>query len=258
LGHLGIYVRQASFSNTFQGKVLADFAVKELKAKRALIVVAADCAYCETLADAFAHSLEDGGGTVVKRVSLLSQEQDVGSHFDSLDPKTFDVVMIPDHEVTSERIISALVKRGIQQPFLGGDGWRNLANKPFGTENQFKAYMVTHWHPTLRTVRNQKFIRDYRSRYGKSPTDSAALAYDSFYLIAKALMTLNRFDRQSLAKAMSKIRVFDGVTGHFVYPAGQGAPLKTALLLKEGKNGFEIMRMINPDPEKIVVETSLQ
>jgi len=247
LGRSGIYVRQASFPSAYQGKILAKFATQDLRAKRALIVTAVDCSYCQILAEAFESELKRYGGQVTQKINLLTDDREIDPLFASLDVDSFDVVMVPNHELTSVRIITAMLKRGIRKPYLGGDGWRKLGSQLLGAGRHFEGYMLAHWHPSTKDKRSLDFVRKYRKKNGLVPTDSAVLVYDALQLLGKALIKISQYNRVSLAEGLATISSFQGVSGKYIYPAGSGSPYKTVMVLKSGEKGFEIFRNIEPE-----------
>lgn len=252
LTSFGCNVRQSTFVNSYQGQVIAQLAWKALRGRRVLSVVAADCAYCEDLAKGFERKFSALGGKVAKTISILADELELESKLALAREVDFDVVFVPNHELTSARVISTLVRLGIQKPFLGGDGWRTLGKDFFqkpGHES-VEAYMTAHWHPTLSTHKSKEFVSTYKKRFGHIPTDSAVLAFDTVTLLGKAIENIpkgNAVDRAALSKAIQSIRSFDGVSGRFFFPFASTAPLKTAILLKSSPQGFVINHVLEPE-----------
>lgn len=76
LGTFGAYVHLGSFSNGYMGRTLAWFATQKLKAKKAALVVAEDCAYCADLANAFETEFSQRNGTVLIRLGVLESQKD--------------------------------------------------------------------------------------------------------------------------------------------------------------------------------------
>jgi branched-chain amino acid transport system substrate-binding protein len=101
LGEFGSYVHLGAFNNKFQGKVLAAQIAKEkLKAKKALVIFAEDCAYCTDLASAFEIDFKIKNG-VVDKISILSTETDFTALAEKVRTYQADVVLVPNHELLS-------------------------------------------------------------------------------------------------------------------------------------------------------------
>lgn len=248
LGTFGSFVHQGSFNNSYQGEVLARFAVDKLHCKKAALIVVADCAYCVDLATAFIKKYQAAGGKIVKNISVLSEDKDLEHTLFQLDPNVIDTIIVPNHELTSARIITTLLKRGIFKPYLGGDGWRTLGKDFFKQDfsKEFQGYMVAHWHLNSTKPQSQEFVREYQKNFGTLPTDSAALAYDGMMLMGDALSKMNRYDRPSVEQALNNITSFDGVTGPFIFSEPNKAPKKAVIIMKSSGKGFVADQVLEP------------
>lgn len=242
------FVHLGSFDNKFQGKVLAQIAHKKLKAKKALMVFSSDCAYCTDLASAFETEFESGGGNAVSRIAILNTDTDfsgVADKIKSLDP---DVILVPNHELLSARIIAALVDKGIKKPFLGGDGWGNNGDQFTKTLNGRKidGYSVSHWFPENPAPKSKAFMAKYQKRFGKMPNDTAVLSYDSMSIVIKALLDSQNLERPSIEVALQKIKSFEGVTGKFDYSRSP-APKKDLVLLKADPDMYRFVKVVKAE-----------
>jgi len=250
IGKMGRYVHTACFNNTFMGKTLAQVAWKRLKAHKAAIVVAVDCAYCADLAQGFEREFRALGGEITVRTEILESDKDFSSVVDSLKrnpSKTYDVILIPNQELSSALVIGEILKAGINKPFLGGDGWGDVGSEFFKVigKSDLNGYSVSHWHPELKAPRSIKFAKEFEKEFGKQPNDTAVLAYDGMMLMIEALFHTKSHTRQGLEEALNGIKDFDGVTGHTHFMTGS-APLKSLTLLSAKNTAFTPIEMINP------------
>lgn len=251
LGNFGKFVHTGSFSNSYQAEILAELAFRGLSLKRAAIVVAADCAYCQDLAAAFSKHFSEIGGTVVDSFQVLQEQTDFDAVFKNFTGDKYDFVFAPNQEFTSGRIVKALFDAGFHKPFLGGDGWRQLGGMMFTEtyQGKFQGYMTAHWHPDLATRISGNFKTEFEKKFGTTPTDSAALSFDSMMWLGSALSNLSDFSREAVEKELSDTNDFSGVTGQFIF-SETGAPRKSILILKAGSNDFKIDRIIEPTAAK--------
>jgi branched-chain amino acid transport system substrate-binding protein len=247
LSKMGQYIHLGCFDNSFMGTTLADVASKKLKAKRAAIVVAADCAYCQDLARAFEERFKKIGGAIVHRQEVLESDKDFTSTIEALKQQDFDVILVPNQELNSARIISALLQAKINRPFLGGDGWGNVGDEFFSVigKQEFKGYSVSHWHVDQKNPRSTKFFADYLNKFGKGPNDTSVLAYDTTLYVIEALLKTHNFSREGLEQALQSITYFQGVTGEFHYNKNS-APKKSLVLLEVNRSKFKVVEQINP------------
>jgi branched-chain amino acid transport system substrate-binding protein len=250
IGSLGQYVHQACFDNAFMGETLATVAKKRLKAKRAVVIAAADCAYCTDLSSAFTKQFENGGGKVVASLSVLQNDKNFDSVIDQLKSVEFDTVLIPNQELLSARIIAALNAKGIHKPFLGGDGWGNVGEEFFGIlgKQEISGYSTSHWHPEESSTLSKRFTQKYKAKFGKLPNDTSVLAYDSMSLLIDLIIRTPNRSRAGIEEAFRNLKSYSGVTGKFIF-SRERAPLKSLVLLSVNNSKFQVLDRIEPAQE---------
>ncbi len=243
---IGSYVHMASFTNSFMGQGLANFALTELKAKSAAIVVNAECAYCNDLALAFENQFRSKGGTLTYQIQTLENDKDFSSPIAQLKKRPVDVILVPNYELPSTRIVAALKDAGIDGPFLGGDGWGDVGEEFYKVlgKRTVKAFSVSHWHPDLKTKRSLDFKKKFFKKYKVEPNDTAVLAYDSMKLLIQAILDSKSYTRDAINDSIARIKEYSGVTGEFRYPNAASAPSKSMVLLTAGPTRFQIYKVI--------------
>jgi|GEM_PF-818408 len=262
LGKMGAFVHQGCFDNDFMGNTLARVAREKLKAQKAAIIVAADCAYCQDLARSFEDRFTTSGGKVVVRSEILETDRDFTSSIYLLKKNEVDIILVPNQELNSARVISAVLKAGISKPFLGGDGWGNVGEEFFSVlgGQKLEGYSVSHWHPKMKDKISTQFYRQFTSKFKNPPNDTAVLAYDTTMLTIEALLIMKKKiadqwvklgkeqKRLEMEKALSGIKTFQGVTGQY-FSQEKSAPEKSLVLLKAKTQGFEVLEQIHPHHE---------
>ena len=250
IGKMGSFIHTGCFNNTFMGKTLAHIAWNKLKAKKAAIVVAADCAYCVDLAMGFEKEFTSLGGEITIKKDILESDRDFSSvvaSFKQHPSKNYDVILIPNQEINSAFVISAILKAGINKPFLGGDGWGDVGEKFFSVigSSTLKGYSLSHWHYELKTPETKRFLKAFEKEFHKKPNDSAVLAYDSMSILINSIIAAKTLTRAGLEESINKIKKFDGVTGHFDFIDGS-APQKSSTLLTTKAIKFVPIELIAP------------
>ncbi|MBX9766230.1 MAG: ABC transporter substrate-binding protein [Bdellovibrionales bacterium] len=219
-----------SFSNAEMGQALATIASKTLNAKSVLLVPAVNCAYCADLAKAFEE--ESRGKLKITRVDVLNEETGLEALTSAVSGNQFDAVIVPNHELTSARIIAHLQKQKIKGPFLGGDGWVNADGSGFFqivTDSSFVGYTLAHWHPEATGAEGKSFSISWKKRFGNQPTTDSAMAYTSMRFLIEGILKAKSLTRKDLQKALSSIRQFNGVTGSIEFARTKSKPI---LILK--------------------------
>ena len=247
IGSMGAFVHQGCFDNAFMGETLASVAKRKLKAKKAIIIAAADCAYCTDLSSAFEKEFKENGGQIVASLPILQSDRSFDKIIEKIKGLSFDVVLIPNQELLSARIISALYNAGVKKPFLGGDGWGNVGEEFFGILGKapISGFSTSHWHPEERSEKSKKFAAKYKAQFGKVPNDTSVLAYDSMSLLIEAVLNAKTLSRAGIEDALNNLRTFDGVTGKFIFRKGR-APLKSLVLLSVNSSKFIVSDRIEP------------
>jgi len=238
LNEFDSYIHPTCFNNNLMGKELANLSLNTLKAKKVAIIVAADCSYCVDLSTSFtkrAKELEID----TKVFEILESEVLFDNVIVSLKKEPFDAILVPNHELTSAKIISSITKSGINLPFLGGDGWGNEGKEFFKIINDkaVKGYSITHWHQDDTSDNSTKFVKSYLKRFNKIPNDTAALAYDAMSFLIKAIIKSKVHTRIGLERTLKEQTDFNGVTGKMSFMNGK-SPKKDIVILKAESGSF--------------------
>src|SRR6266571_2668618 len=96
-------------------------------------------------------------------------------------------------------------------------------------------YETRYWSPDLKNPANQKFVTDYKRKYGKLPVFYGAQSYDSIMLIDSAVRAVkgNVKDTKGMVAAMRKAN-FNSLRGPFVYNVNHH-PIQNFYLLRAEK-----------------------
>lgn len=248
--HLGRYVRRLCFDDAFQGRLMAEFAWKDQKAKSIAIVSVSDCAYCQSLRQNFRERYLSLGGHVAADEVILSSDTNFDDLTKKLKGKRIDAVFVPNYERTAARLLPALIDAGISpRVWLAGDGWgttlqlfhRSIGRRPY------KAFAIAHWRPEVKNPLSQKFYAAFRERYQLEPNDTAATTYDGVRLLLEALLKAPVISREALILELEKIRTFSGATGTMSYQEGKRTPDKSAVLVKMTEGRVTTERLLGSD-----------
>jgi len=231
------YVFRACFIDPFQGRVVAKFAMENLGAKKAAVLYDVASEYNKGIADIFKATFEEIGGTVVAFETYTTGDKDFSAQLTKIKDAGPDVVFLPNYYSEVPLQIQQAHRLGIDVPFLGSDSWGSVELITLCGADCEGYYFSTHYAADAATPVATKFIEAYKTTYGVTPDDVAALTYDSFGLLFQALQTAGKIDRQAVRDAMAKIPKYDGVTGSMTFEEGSGDPVKSAVILqvKEGK-----------------------
>ena len=119
----GDYIFRTCFLDSFQGSVMASFALRDLKAKTAVVLTNTGNKYSIGLAKVFIEEYRKAGGKVLMEGEYLEDVTDFKSlliQVNKLKPK---VVFIPGYSKDTGHIMKTTSEMGIKLQYLGGDGW---------------------------------------------------------------------------------------------------------------------------------------
>jgi branched-chain amino acid transport system substrate-binding protein len=240
------YVFRACFIDPFQGRVVAKFALDNLKAKKAAVLYDVASDYNKGIAEFFKQTLESSGGQVVAFETYTTGDKDFSAQLTKIKNAVPEVIFLPNYYSEVPLQIQQAHRLGITTPFLGSDSWGSEELiKLCGTDCE-GYYFSTHYAADAATPVAIKFIEAYKAKYGSTPDDVAALTYDAFGLLWTALKNAGKVDRQAVRDALAKIPKYEGVTGNMQFQEGSGDPIKSAVILQIKGSKFVWFANANP------------
>lgn len=241
------YVFRACFIDPFQGKVGAKFAIENLKAKTAFIMLDQANDYVKGLAEFFEQSFTQMGGTIVGKESYTATDTDFSAILAKVAEAKPDMVYLPDYYQVVNLVTKQAKEKGINVPFMGGDGWDSA---DLDTKAADGGYFTNHYSPYDTRPEVQNFLKAFGAKYknddgtAKVPDALAALAYDATNILLQSIKDAGVDDASKVKDAMAK-GTFDAVSGKITYDQYHN-PIKPATILavKDGTVKFETV--VNP------------
>lgn len=242
----GDYIFRVCYTDPFQGKLLAEFALKTLKAKKIALLSDVAAPYSVGLAQYFREPYLAGGGQIVIEQKYSSHDKDFKAQLTAIKAENPDAIFVPGYYTEAGLIVLQARQLGITVPLFGGDGWEapelieTAGNALEGT------YYSTHYSPEVQTPIVQDFVKKFQARWnGETPDAMAALGYDSAMVLVDAIKRAGTTDSAKLRDAIAATKDLDCVTGKTTLDA-QRNPSKSAVIItvKDGK--FKYVETISP------------
>lgn len=241
---VGDYIFRVCFIDSFQGRIMANFAIQNLKARKAAIMVNSSSRYSEGLASYFREHFVAAGGQIVIEENYLQDEESFSPYLEKIIPVKPDVIFVPGHIVDSGRIIKQARDIGLTVPILGGDGWATSMYDHAGSALDGN-YFSGHWHEKNTTEKSREFVNNY-SESSEIPMDGGtALAYDAVYLFANAVRNAGSFTPSKIRDALAATHEFIGVTGSITFDEF-GDPVKPGIITKFDKGSILYVQSVTP------------
>ncbi|MCP4656724.1 MAG: ABC transporter substrate-binding protein [bacterium] len=242
------YVFRVAFTDPFQGRVLARFAVEELRAPTAAVLYDVADAYSRDVAAAFKQALEAAGGQVVAFESYTTGDQDWSDQLVRIRDRNPGVLFFPslNHDAVAQATQAR--RLGIDATPLGSDSWTMAALTHHPALEG--AFVTQNWHVSAAGASPEAgaFVAAYRRAYHRDPAGGPALTYDALRIFFQAIRSAGRADPESIRDALSQLEDYRGATGRITYRGTGGDPRRPAVIvrIKEGKVIFH--KLVNPEP----------
>jgi branched-chain amino acid transport system substrate-binding protein len=247
----GDYIFRVCFLDPFQGKVLADFATKTLKAKKVAIFTDVKSDYSKGLAKFFKERFVPDGGQVVAELDFNGGDKDFKAELTAIKAANPDAVFIPAYYTDVALICIQAKQLGLTVPIFGGDGWESDELMKIGQDAVEGTYFSTHFAPDFASDNSKKFVADYQKRFKSSdgspklPDSMAALGYDSMMILADAIKRAGTTDGPKVRDALAATKDFDGVTGKTTINEKRDAT-KSAVILQVKGGKLHYVETVNP------------
>jgi branched-chain amino acid transport system substrate-binding protein len=242
---VGNYIFRACYVDSFQGIAMANYAFDTLKARTAALLVDLDMDHSRDVSQVFGREFERKGGKLLKTVTFS------GNHDTSYVPQLTqlrnlkaDVIYSPVYYSKMGTLFKQAKTFQISSQILGTDAWDSpqlfklaagtaagaLLTDPFSYQNPSK------------TV--QDFRNTFKTRYGVEPSSYGALAYDSVFILEKALSKMHwpiegKQLPQAIRDQLAETKDFEGITGKITFDQDRNVSKPEVVILKLNRDGYD-------------------
>lgn len=244
----GNYIFRACYKDSFQGKVVGQFAAKDLKAKTAAILFDKANDYSFGLKSNFEATFTAAGGKVVAE-SYTGDTKDFNAQIAKIKTAKPDVIFLPDYYNTVALIATQLRAAGLTQPLLGADGWDEAVGT--GQAELIGSYFSNHYSEETGSTEIKTFVAAYKARWNDDPNALSALGYDATRILIEALVAADKAGKLTSPGVRDALDNVSGsyVTGNISFDKGN--PVKSAVVLEivkgaDGKLATKYKATVNP------------
>jgi branched-chain amino acid transport system substrate-binding protein len=243
------YYFRVCFIDPFQGTVMANYAYKEVKAKKAVIIREVSNDYSVGLAKFFADDfkkLTGNEGSILAELNYNTGDQDFSAQLTEVKKFKPDVIFAPGNFTESALIIKQARELGIKTPFLGGDTWETPEFIDVGKKAVEGAVFSTFFATEVPITETSKvFLDEYRKQYNKEPAAVTALGFDGYLVAKAAIEKAGTLDTVKIRDAINETKDFPGAAGLISFDADRNAT-KSAVIktVKDGK--FTYLTTVQP------------
>lgn len=229
----GTFIFRACFIDPFQGEVMANFALKNLQAKKAAMMVETSSDYAKGLASFFKAAFIKGGGKVVAEEGFMTEDTDFRAVLNKIRLQNPDVLFVPSYYNQDGLIAKQAREMGMKMPILGGDGWDSVEELPkiAGADALNNIFFSNHFSPQTDNPLAKKFIAAYKARFDVLPDALAALGYDAARLIIYSINRAKSTKPDRIRAVMATTKGFPGVAGSITMNKDRN-PVKGAVIIE--------------------------
>lgn len=241
----GNYIFRVCFIDPFQGEVMAKFAYKSLKLKKAAILRDTQSEYSMGLADYFIKTFQGLGGTIVADEEYVAGDVVFESQLSKIKEKNPEFIFVPGYYAEAALVARQAREMGIKVPLMGGDGWDSESLVEIAGNAINGSYFSNHYTLEDPRAEVQNFITVYEARFGHKPDAQAASGYDAARILLEAIAKANSTNGQAIRDALAQTKNFKGVTGVISINENRDA-IKSAVVLQVKDKEFKFVDSIEP------------
>jgi branched-chain amino acid transport system substrate-binding protein len=242
---IGDFIFRACFIDPFQGAVMAKFATNSLKLKKVAILYDVRNDYSVGLRNFFTETFKQLGGTIVGEQSYSEGDSDFRAQLTQLKSLQPEAIYAPGYYTEVGTIARQAHDLGLKVPLLGGDGWDSPKLFEIGGAAINGAYLSNHNSVDDPSPHIQKFVTDYKAKYGAVPDSLSSLGYDATNLLFDAIKRAGSTDGTKIRDALATTRNFQGVTGSITIDKDRN-PVKPAVILRVMDGKFQYVETVAP------------
>jgi branched-chain amino acid transport system substrate-binding protein len=243
------YYFRVCFIDPFQGTVMANYAFKEVKAKKAVIIREVSNDYSVGLAKFFSDSfkkLTGDEGAILGELNYNTNDQDFTAQLTTLKSMKPDVIFAPGNYTESALIIKQARELGITAPFLGGDTWETPEFVDVGKQAVEGAVFSTFFATEVPITETSKvFLDAYRKKYQKEPAAVTALGFDGYLVARAAIEKAGTLDGAKLRDVLAGMQGFAGSAGLITFDQNRDAT-KSAVIKSVKGGKFTYLTTVQP------------
>ncbi len=242
----GDYIFRVCFTDPFQGKLLAEFVQRSLKAQKVAVFSDVSAAYSVGLAQYFKEPFVANGGTIASEQKYTGGDKDFKAQLTAIKAANPDAIFVPGYYTEAGLIVLQARQLGITVPLFGGDGWEAPELLQIAGKALEGTFYSTHFSAENQDPKVQKFVQGYRAKNnGETPDAMAALGYDSAMVLADAIKRAGTTESAKLRDAIAATKDYEGLTGKTTLDAHRNATKSAVIItVKDGK--FKYVETIAP------------
>ncbi len=236
-------VFQMCFTDPNQGIASADYIADKALGTKIAVIYQDDIDYSAGIYEKFAEEAAAKNLNVVYVGSFQTGTNEFGTYLQNAQAAGADVVFLPIYYTEASMILTQADSMSYKPVFYGVDGMDGiLAVEGFDTKLAEGVYLLTPFAADAEDDLTVKYVASFQKKYGRTPNQFAADAYDAVYALYQALTNAGctpDMKGSDICDALVKqftTMSFNGLTGSGVTWKATGEVSKSpkAVIIKDG------------------------
>jgi branched-chain amino acid transport system substrate-binding protein len=237
-------VFQVCFTDPNQGVASADYMAEKMADAKIAIIYRNDDAYSQGIRDAFKAEAEAKGLNIVSEGTFTKDTAtDFSVQLTAAQSAGADLIFLPIYYQPASVIFNQADAMGYAPTFFGVDGMDGILTlEGFDTKLAEGVMLLTPFSASSEDEATQAFVSAYVEKFGETPNQFAADAYDAVYALYEAIKAsgvtadMSTADIcEALVAAMPTITL-NGLTGTLSWSAnGEVSKAPSAYVIQDGK-----------------------
>ena len=247
----GDFVFMASFTDSFQGAVMAQFAIEDLNLTTAALITRKGDLYTEGISEFFALNFSKFGGEIVADESYEGDPSDFTAQLTNIAAAKPDALFIAgfvqDIALITQQARAIPLQNADGEPtiFLGADSWDSALLFDDEDAEVEGSFFSGHFSPETDEPNARAFVNTYESIYESTPTGGVAVSYDAVKLLFQAVERAGSLAPEKIREQLAATENYIGATTIASYDENRH-PTKSAVIftIKDGEKRFH--KQIDP------------
>jgi branched-chain amino acid transport system substrate-binding protein len=183
----GNYIFRNYPSDSLEGRVMANYAVRRMKIK-SVDILSIDNEYGQGLRDVFKSTFTGLGGQILAERSFAQGQTDFKDLVKEVKTTSPDAVYIIGYYNEIAGLVQELKKQKVESKIISVEGVAQPIILEIASEAaEGLVYPQPPYSPDSSEPAIQKFVSSYKAKFGTKPDIDAAFSYDALRIVAKAI-----------------------------------------------------------------------
>jgi len=206
------FIFRNGFLGEVEGAAAAEFAVKDLKAKR-MSIIAMDNDFGRSISAGFAERAEKLGAAILtKQMYKFPGEKDFRPYLTTIKEGNPDVIFAAGYYNEAASIVRQAKELGVKSQILGEEGFDSPKFIEIAGDAAEGVIIATNLDRDDPRPVVQNFLKNYSAAYGHDADMVGASSYDAFMILVDAIKKTGT-DAKAIQKALLGTKDYNGLTG---------------------------------------------